>query len=299
MAAQEVKGTNAFTEQPKRREYVQGRGWVTKRVWRGPRALLDAKAQDLLDALEPESMLTVAGTPAEIEVEVPDPGGLAEQSAATEEKDTAWELIPVRIERDLSAHGYFNSTSMNAGVIEAIEEALKHGEGAAYEAELAGNQPMLDYLALRIRGVEAFSTYTWMMKATMVTRKTGDVRAAMANIGKVHTYAEAIGSTPVNPNATPLSASTFKWNPPTILHYTNWEEAGAYGAGWQEIPVNEWLKQPPEVRQYTAGRRKCVAISMEYHGAVSWSSALYARTTAAGAGVVVGVTGRSTGGKKR
>lgn len=297
--AQIVLGTNGFTEQPIRRKYVDGQGWTTVRTFQGPRDLGDAKAEELITTLEPSDLDIVYGTPAEISVTVPDPGGQAQNLNDSEERAIVWNLRPVFVERALSSHGYFNESSSYAQTMQIIDDAIEHGEGESVRASIAAVQNMVDYLDLRLRGVEAFTTYTWMMVCSIVTRKTGDLKSSMTNVGKVVSYSEAVGSTPVNPNSTPISTSGIHWERPTIRHYCNWEEAGVYGEGWQDIPVNDWLKQPPDVQESRQNGRRVITLTQEYHGAVSFSKVLYNRTAAAGTGFVVGIAGRSTGGKRR
>lgn len=296
--SQTVLGVNAFTEQPKKRRYSVANGWQTVREWRGPRALLSTKEQEIIDTLAPESIESSDGTPAIITATFPLEGGLSVNAEQTEKDNAVFELVKVDLDRPLMTHGYFNASSANAGILEAIEDAIQHGEATTYRASLAGNQPMLDYLDLRVRGVESFWTYSWVIRCQLMTRSTSALVASQTNVGKVHTYAEAIGALPVNDEAV-VSSSRIKWDQPTIYHYTNYEEAGVYGAGWQTIPVNEWLKKAPEVRQFWQGSRRMYNISQELQGAVSWSNVMYGRTTAAGAGVVFGVAGRSIGGRRK
>ena len=296
--AQTVLGTNAFIEQPKQRKYSLAAGWQTVRTWHGPRALSAAKEQEILDTLSPESIESTEGTPAIITATFPSEGGQSVNAEQVEKDNAVFELVKVDLDRPLMTHGYFNASAANATILEGIEDAIQHAEASAYRVSIAGNQPMLDYLDLRLRGVESFWTYSWVIRCQLVTRSTSALRAAQTDVGKVHTYAEATGSLPVNEEAV-VSSSRIKWDQPSIYHYTNYEEAAIYGAGWQTIPVNEWLKKAPEVRQFWQGSRRMYQISQEWQGAVSWSNVLYGRTTDAGAGVVFGVSGRSIGGRRK
>lgn len=254
---QTVLGATTFSEQPKRRNKVRGRGWVRVRTWMGPRASVDEFITGTVNSLDPESIEVSEGTPAIITATFPDEetGIDALQQA---EDEAIWELLPYDLDKALAQHPSFAVSGTSPKAIETIEKAIRDGTASDrdFDAEFGLNN-INNFRDIRIRGVDSFRTWGYIIRKTISVGRKVLVQVAQKETQKVVQYSE-IGL-----------PSDIKWLQPV---YREWNGVGPA----VEKPIAEWLAAPPSIR-YT---KKKYEIVKEWLGAVQWYATLYEGGTA-------------------
>lgn len=275
-----VKGTSGFTEQPRRRRWVNGRGWVTVRTYEG--ALNDTNIDALvatLQAADYEEIEVVRAWPTVITAQMPDPFSPSDGNTDGSSRSEEWELASYALDKALATHGKFNSSAVSPLGLAAVDADIR--AGTAYSKTYStlyaeGSESNYDnYAKLRGMGVDTWRTFGFTLRVTKTYERTSnyvrDYQQAAENQGKVIAW-DKIG--------VPDSA---KIERPWVRLYIGAAEsvpAAAYrpgfsGTGWAELWVNEWLVSPPSVRFGKQGRAKTRQITQEWAGAVQWSSVLY------------------------
>jgi len=256
---QSVLGQNTFIEQPKRKQRVAGRGWITIRTWRGPRSKIDDFITQSVSPLSPETIDVTESTPAVITATFPDVETILSVDPLIEAEDEAiWELIPSNIDKVLATHPAFQQSGMTPTAIESIEKALRDGTATETDWDAAfGLTTMNDYRNLRVKGVDSWRTWGWTIRKTISVGKAVQVQAEEANTQRIVTYNQ-IGI-----------PATVKWGQPKYLPWNGVTPD-------QPKFINEWMASPPQIR-FT---RKKYEIVREWLGAVKWYKIMYQGGTA-------------------
>lgn len=265
MADEVVIGLNAFTEQPIKRSYKLGSGWVTTREWVGPQALADSQENYVL-SLEPETVTTTEGVPCIISADFSDPATSTSADEQTEQ-DAIWELVPVEFERDLRGHGLFRMSASQLNAMEAVDSDIKKGQAFGYDYDTRyGTININTYRDKRLSGIDAFWAYSYNLKRTLSTKSASTYKLGSTETGKVITW-DNLKTT----FRLPVSA---KFDQPKIHWYRGTIDGGT---GWETTLLDQWMIKPASVRFSKA--KLIWEISQEFWGATAFDSDLYHITT--------------------
>ena len=273
-----VKGTSGFTEQPRRRRWINGRGWVTVRTYEG--ALNDTNIDALvatLQAADYEEIEVTRAWPTVITAQLPDPYDPTDSNADGSSRSEEWELVPFVLDKALGTHGKFQGSGMVPETLAAIDADLRAGTayGKDYDTIYGAGFNFQNYSKLRSLGVDTWRTFGFTLRMVKTyERNSGYVRdyqQAAVNQGKVIAW-DKIGV-----------PDTAKIERPWVRLYVGAGEGvpaaafrpGFAAAAWAELWINEWLVHPPAIRFGKQGRVKTRQITQEWAGAVQWSSVLY------------------------
>lgn len=264
-----IKGLDAFTEQPRRREKEPGKPWRTIRSFKGPQHLTEAKEDELL-LLNPLKLETEKGIPATITIETEDSGGNAQVGEQIALSEVIWEEDWDRLEKDIRSHGWFNESGISIEFMEQIDAAIKKGTASLTNWNtLAGLMHLNDYRDCRLQGIDSYVMFSPIIRGTLVTRSSYSIRAPAVQIGKIVPWSEV--KLPITGAlSTPDSA---KIDCPKIHYYTflnipPWPADVAHDAS-----VSEWMIAPARVK-YNPKTHEW-AFVFEWYGAEKWTKCLY------------------------
>jgi len=261
-----IKGSNAFTEQPKRRNWTAATGWVTTREWRGPNtdSLVRAK-ETAVQNLGAESIDTDTGIPAVISAKFTDlNGGATPVDIDNSERNAVWELIPLEVDKVLEScprwnHAAAAANKTDASAITKIKDFLKKGD---FDSAYALGGAYQDYAKLKTMGVETYTRYVFTIRKSYSIESASPKQLHFPNTMKVISYA-AIGITPRK------GSSIIRWEQPK--YYEMKEDTTVT---WDNgTPINQWLEAPPSIRYNEATKK--TDITIEWHGQVAYSGLLY------------------------
>jgi hypothetical protein len=274
-----VKGANAFTEQPKRHKFVQGRGWFKIREWHGPldETKIATQIADILALGTCENITVTRDWPTTIEASFPAGDNFADESSndeVTSEASAEWTLEPYDLEKPLGTHGQFNASGNSGPCMAAIDRDLKAGSavGVDYHIIYPSMGAMNEYADLKGHGVESWLTFGYTLRKTITTDSAFDlVRRLLLNaknLGKVITWDE-IGV----PADSLIQQPWAHIYASTIDGFTKFRSNGP--GGWADVYFDEWLVKPPAVTYLRQGAVRKRQIRQEYLGALAWSETLY------------------------
>jgi hypothetical protein len=257
MAEETILGINGFTEQPRRREYQIDKGWVSTRTWEGPQALVDAFV-DTLQVLEPppEQIRYEYGVPAKVEADFPAIGGTTGgelPSDIVDENNAVWEMIGQQLEKDIRVHGIYNISGASPAAVEKVDESIRRGKAGDVNWDTAyPGFNLNNYRSHRLNGIEAYTSFSYIVRKTISTNKKSALYANDVVPGKVVAWS-AIGV-----------PETSKIRQPKVAKYSG---------GWTDALITEWLVMSPTIRWTSSTKR--YDIVREWWGAEKWSGALY------------------------
>jgi hypothetical protein len=251
-----VQGLNDFTEQPAKRRYNLGTGWVTTRTWEGPNDdNLVRQQEDYLRTLGALSVDTDASIPCKISGTFPDAGGLSvTDDDANSEANAVWELNKMEVDKRLSSHPKWNygesaTRLAQAKEIARIDKDIRQKESYDPATE---SEPYKSYAMLSIQGVSSYMRFTYMLRQSYSLRNASSKKLTFENTMKVISYG-AIGV-----------PGTVKWSEPKYLEWN--------GTIFTATPL-QWLELPADFVWNT--RTKKVDITRTWQGAVEFSGTLY------------------------
>ena len=254
-----VKGSQGFTEQPKKRKWTPEGGWVTEREWHGPNTDSVVRAQEeAVKALGAESISTDTGIPAIITASFSDNnnGGITVVDPDLSERNAVWELIPMQIDKLIETHPEIEAST---GVEMAkAQKLIKEGKA---DDTLFNNAPFKTYLKLKMAGVDTYLIWTFTIRKTYSTTKASAKQLTFDNVGSCQEY-----------NRIGVPASV-KWQ-----NIGTWVPSGALGSQaftWVSFQssVPQWYENPPVIRWNE--RTKQYDITREWLGAEAWSKNFY------------------------
>lgn len=256
MAIVDQLGATGFQETPSRRRYERSRGWVTIRSWEGPPSELNSFANYVV-GLDPLDINTNGGVPSRVEASFADDDD--DDDPVQQAEDTAiWELIPTEMDKPLGTHPAFSTTGACIDIIEQIEAAIKKGNATDTDWDQAEAEFMNDYMNFRIKGVQSFRCWSYIIRKTISVGNEVELRAEEINTQKIIPYSEIGIPTDV------------KWAQPTL----RWWNGRA--AEVKSLPIEYWLAAPPTIKY----SRKKYDVVKYWTGAVKWYATLYEGGTA-------------------
>ena len=278
-----VVGSNAFTEQPNTRRWVNGSGWVTIRTWVGPlNESLIAAQEASAQTAGAERIDTTRGQPTTILATVPDAFDPTNTNPDGSNAAEEWELNWSDLDKALASHGKFNSSSQSPLGISRIDADIR--AGTAYDkdyetlyAEGAASN-FNAYAKLRGMGVDSYTAFAPVLRKVLTFDRTSaylkDYQSASANQGRVVSWGTLF--VPQNagierPWVRLFVAAAMMDAVPASAYRPGFSGVGA----WAELWINEWLVKPPSVRYSRQGRTRRRQLVQEYIGAVQWSKTLY------------------------
>ena len=279
-----VVGSNAFTEQPNTRRWVNGSGWVTIRTWVGPldESLIAAQEASARTA-GAERIDTTRGQPTTIHATVPDAfdpttNDNSDGSNTAEE----WELNWSDLDKALASHGKFNSTSQSPLGLAAIDADIR--AGTAYDKDYetlyaeGADSHFTAYAKLRGMGVDSYTTFAPVLRKVLTfdsrSEYLKDYQSASANQGRVVSWGTLFVPQFMGierPWVRMFVGGACLPPVPESAYRPGFSGTGA----WAELWIDEWLVKPPSVRYSRQGRTRRRQLVQEYIGAVQWSSTLY------------------------
>ena len=262
-----VKGTNAFTEQPKTRKWIKGRGWVRVRTFEGPfsDSLIDAQVA-ALTAVNAEEIEVAEGHPTVITAMIPNDSDSIGVGLADPNTQTEWSLDPYDLDKTLASHGAFNLSGSSASALIVIEKEIKSAEayGKDYNTLYPSIGAFNNYVLLRGAGTDSFLSHGFILRAVMDCER-GNVfvreqQQKAVNAGKIITW-DKIG--------VPDDALIVK---PKVHVFAGYELSGT---GFIDLDINEWYVKPLAIRFSRRGKTRLRQLVQEYIGAWKWSATLY------------------------
>ena len=262
MAANPVcKPNTSWNQTGKNREYTPGGGWVTVKVYQGPRETIEATLASIA-AQSPAPTKIISnetGDPARIDAYFSTPvSGYNEDQSAQD--NAIWELDPVEIQKRLESHPRFKGSgktqAQHAQIIEDINNSILNGTAA--NKSWATDGAFYDrYRDMRLVGIDSYPLYTWIIRSTISVSATSTLKAAFANVNRVIPYA-SIGV-----------PSTVKWGAVSIYWWSD--------DAWRSVNLSDgtarWLCKPPRVMWDSRTAKH--QIQSEWWGAMEFSSFLY------------------------
>jgi len=248
MATEVVLGTNAFIKTRTERISATGEGRRIVETWQGPQALITTKEDELWTRADIVSVNSTNGVPAQIKAEFVE----STQSVIQIDLDTVWEHTPVALDKPLNTHPAFNTTSQAIMVQERIEEAIRKGVAADIDFDADFGVPnMNDFRNLRLKGVESYRLWSFVISKTIKSGREGLLKAEFENVQKVVKYVD-------------IGLPTWvKWETPNVRLWN--------GTTAVTRPIAEWLVGPPTIRY--EGKR--YTLTQEWVGAEKWYAILY------------------------
>lgn len=238
-----VRGST-IQQQPTKRRYQDGQGWVTVRRWLGTRAAVEEYARTSALVLSADSYdINDGGAKSELVaqyVQTDTPGGAG--------ANIVWELYSERLYKDIRTMTSLDTEAQSQ--LEAVDLAIREGRSAQYIVDMSPSVAMQKYIALRLRGVEQYMAWSYRVRKTTNVGTRSTLRASFTGVGTVRATSPVAGVT-VSPNsraARPLF----------------------------DVPTGEWYKCPPQVT--TLGRNR-FRIIQEWLWAEKWSATLYSGGT--------------------
>lgn len=263
-----VKGTNDFTEQPSRLEWIRGRGWRKIRIFEGP--LDNTKINTLtatLQATNCEGISVMKGWPTVVEATVPSDSNTVGVGLADPDSQIEWSLEPYDLEKTLGTHGKFNLSESAAATLVLIDKEIKSGEAynKDYDTLYPSTGAFNKYVKLRGQGTDSYLSYGFNLKKTVTCESANvyvrEFQEQENNVGKIISW-DAIGVP---------AASLIKR--PRLYFY---DGLGKFGSvDWVYANINEWMVRPIAVRYVKEGRVRKRQLSQSFLGAVQWSETLY------------------------
>jgi len=206
-----VIGSSEITQQPDRIEYQKGGGKVLIRAWEGPLEAIEAQAEvlDTDDAVE--SYTLEKGPKARIEARYPDETDGVEPPPERLESFTEWDIQPSEFSKPLASHPYFDPDSDdNSGLsgaektdlrnqINVIENDLTDASvedvgGKTYGSTGPVQTITSKYAQLRLKGVEEYGAYTYVVRQTQTVSANQLVEIAIDGVGEVGELPDLVGA---------------------------------------------------------------------------------------------------------
>lgn len=244
----EVIGPDVATLIKTEERWQRGRSYFTTKVYEGSEAAIDALKDSLYTGsggtLDAYSKVRIGGK-FQLTVESGStPSGFVSVDDSDATSDATWELDAERLEKELIENPAFSSISALRAA--AIERGIETHTAATDSGSVwtftvpagtvtTSGAAEYAYASLRMRRVESYVVFQYVIRRRWVTSKRSALRAANDNVGRV--------DTPPIPSSALVDLNSL-----------------------------EWLKMAPDVQEI--GKNK-FAISQEWLGAEEWSSILY------------------------
>lgn len=249
-----VIGKQDMTEQPGRFREVNGVE-ATVREFRGPRDGIPGKMADLrvnaplgtifeVDSAAPASIIMTSPTADDRDLE----------------RNAVWELIGNDLDKPLALHPYYKVSGTDASIIEEADAAIRKGTAGQVDWDtLHATLNIQHYVDLRLRGVDTFISFSYIVRKTLTFTEAREFEAAFDRVTDIPGGVISWRQVGVPPRAKFKQPKVRTWDPDDLK--------------WENKFLVEWLVKSPTIRWVK--KPASWSLVREYWGAELWAENIY------------------------